>query len=75
MLRRLRDHSNHMEVSECFFDCNFFLSCSFRLNRVLGLGQIIVLSFDNPALAFGLGDVEIRYVESVILLNPQLLRP
>jgi len=25
----------------------------------------------NPALAFGMGDVEIRYAESVILLNPR----
>lgn len=57
-----------MKVSECFFDRSFFLRCSLRMNRVLGLGQIIVLSFDNPELAFGLGDVEIRYVESVICL-------
>ena len=70
MLRRLRDHSNHMEVSEHFFDCSFFLSCSLRLNRVLRLGQVIVLSFDNPTLAFGLGDVEIGYMETIILLNP-----
>lgn len=62
-----------MKVTERFFDRFLFLSRSLRLNRALGLGQIIVLSFDNPALAFGLGDVEIRYIVLCFLYTNHLV--
>jgi len=53
---------------------NGFLLLLRRLRRpaVLTLRQIIVLPFDDPTLPFGLRNIQVCHMESVLLLYPLL---
>jgi len=44
----------------------------FRRPAVLTLWKIIILPLDDPALPFRLRDIQVRHMESVMLLHPSL---
>ena len=61
-----------LKMPECLYDRVFLFLRRLRRPAVLTLWKIIILPLDDPALPFRLRDIQVRHMESVMLLHPSL---
>ena len=63
---------NHMEEPQCLFNGSLLFFRASRLFAVFGLRFVVVLPFDDAVLLLYSSDIQIRYVKSILLLDPFL---
>lgn len=61
-----------LKMPECLYDRIFLFLRRLRRPAVLTLWKIIILPLDDPSLPFRLRDIQVRHMESVMLLHPSL---